>query len=155
MVQQIASLENKIFTDAWSYESIEDTLKYDYNMAYIAYFLEKEIEIRKISEVNYVNQKLLGYILANNIASETELLRIAVDEEYRGRGIAAKLMKCYLMDISKKCDNAFLEVRDSNLPARKLYEKFGYKIIAKRKKYYSNPSEDGIIYQKTFEKSED
>ena len=46
---------------------------------------------------------------------------------------------------SQKCNSITLEVRESNLPALKLYEKLGFKVAGKRKKYYSDNGEDALI----------
>jgi ribosomal-protein-alanine N-acetyltransferase len=39
-----------------------------------------------------------------------------------------------------------LEVRESNLPARRLYEKQGFREVGRRRNYYADPSEDAILY---------
>mgnify|MGYP002582415600 FL=1 len=45
-----------------------------------------------------------------------------------------------------------LEVRESNLAARRLYEKNGFEIVGKRKNYYEKPAEDAILMSKFFQK---
>ena len=44
-----------------------------------------------------------------------------------------------------------LEVRESNLAAISLYEKLGFKVEGKRKNFYRDPQEDGLIMTKRFE----
>ena len=48
-----------------------------------------------------------------------------------------------------QADSLFLEVRESNTAARKLYEKLGFRETGRRKAYYSNPIEEAILYSKT------
>jgi len=45
-------------------------------------------------------------------------------------------------------DAIFLEVRESNTGARRLYEEFGFRETGRRKAYYTNPSEDAVLYSK-------
>ncbi|MGZ7144902.1 GNAT family N-acetyltransferase, partial [Streptococcus pyogenes] len=47
--------------------------------------------------------------------------------------------------LSGRSEPVFLEVRESNKAARGLYEKFGFKKVGLRKKYYQNPVEDAVL----------
>ncbi|MBO5509588.1 MAG: GNAT family N-acetyltransferase, partial [Lachnospiraceae bacterium] len=96
----------------------------------------------------------VGYLLYNEIGDETELLRIAVDKRYRGRHIASELLSIYKDKTTGKCSRGLLEVRSGNVIARRLYEQAGYKVLSIRKNYYSNPSEDGIVYEIILELAE-
>ena len=84
----------------------------------------------------------LAYIFYLENADEMEILRIGVVPEKRGRGIAASLIST----LAKKGKNIILEVRESNIPARKLYKKCGFTEIGKRKNYYNN-GETAVIYR--------
>jgi ribosomal-protein-alanine N-acetyltransferase len=44
-------------------------------------------------------------------------------------------------------DSVFLEVRESNVAARSLYEKAGFEQEGRRKSYYTNPMEDAVLYR--------
>ena len=69
-------------------------------------------------------------------------------KEYQHRGFGYQLMQKFLQEaFEKQGQTIFLEVRQSNLPAIALYEKCGFKQIAKRKNYYQHPVEDAWIYQ--------
>jgi len=74
---------------------------------------------------------------------------LKLKEKFRRKGLGSKLMK-YIINISSamKIKNIFLEVRASNYSALKFYEKFGFKKIGSRKKYYSN-SGDAVVMVKT------
>jgi ribosomal-protein-alanine N-acetyltransferase len=88
------------------------------------------------------NGQLAGFLVWRDIAGESEILNLAVDPAFRRRGIAAALLA------SLPPQRVFLEVRASNLPARQLYEKAGFRAIAIRRSYYHNPPEDGIVMER-------
>ena len=80
------------------------------------------------------------------IAFEGELLRIALRPEYRGRGLAKKLMDQLVeYSIHNSVKSLFLEVRNSNGTARNLYSSYGFIETGIRKNYYKNPQEDAVV----------
>lgn len=72
---------------------------------------------------------------------EWELLNLAVAPAFRRRGIGAALIA------GIPPGRIFLEVRESNAPARALYENQGFRLLGRRKRYYKNPEEDGIVME--------
>lgn len=142
ILESVANIEKEAFVDFWSEHSLEESLQYDYNKLLIA----KEIR-GSVTEI-------VGYLLYNEIGDETELLRIAVDKRYRGRHIASELLSIYKDKTTGKCSRGFLEVRSGNVIARRLYERAGYQTLSIRKNYYSNPPEDGIVYEIMLELTE-
>ena len=54
--------------------------------------------------------------------------------------------------MKNKCEFISLEVRKSNIPAIKLYEKFGFEKVGTRKDFYRKPQEDALIYTLFFDK---
>lgn len=162
LIEQIAGLERKTFSDAWTCAGIEDTFRYDYNVIFV---VETESQgssgsglrisvYRGGDDLSVMRQprdkELVGYLISNVIAEETELLRIAVSEDVRCRGIGRSLMREYMDYMAKLCEKSFLEVRDNNIAARKLYESLGFNAISIRKNYYGNPVEDAVIYEYEF-----
>ena len=151
IISQIAALEEKIFSDGWGFDSIKHTLECDYNSIYVIWKDEDSLYIEDVRFASDFSCKDIGgYLISSHIADETELLRVAVGEEYRGCGYGKKLVLDYLSRMGTSCESGFLEVRDSNQVARRLYESCGYKKIAIRKNYYKAPNEDGVVYQITF-----
>lgn len=73
---------------------------------------------------------------------EWELLNIAVDPAWRGRGVGRALIDAL------PAGRVFLEVRESNANARRLYEQCGFAVIGKRRRYYQHPAEDGIVLER-------
>ena len=75
------------------------------------------------------------------------ILRIGIKKEYQGRGFGKKLLKELLEILKEKGIKAvFLEVRENNAPAIRLYEKNGFRVLGKRRGYYSG--EDALIMEK-------
>ena len=92
---------------------------------------------------------LLGFLIARRLPSEWELENLVVEPVARRQGIGAHLLQELLHRAQQdKSDAIFLEVRDSNVAARRLYEKLGFTQNGRRRDYYSNPSEDAVLYSK-------
>ena len=70
----------------------------------------------------------------------------AVDPRWRRRGVGERLLLALLdLAVARQAREATLEVRLSNLPARKLYEKHGFRPVGIRPRYYSDNGEDALI----------
>ena len=94
---------------------------------------------------------IAGYIVARETAGELHINNVAVRPEYRRRGIGAALLGRVLQEACRrKAKAALLEVRSANLAAQKLYEKHGFKAIARRSDYYSEPREDAVVMSLVF-----
>lgn len=90
-----------------------------------------------------VDERLAGFAVARRTAGdEIEILNVAVDRPFQRRGIARRLIGEL---IGQNPGTAFLEVRQSNLAARKLYHSLGFQVIAVRPDYYSGPVETAIV----------
>jgi len=86
---------------------------------------------------------------------------VAVAKAARRLGFGATLVNVFLrshfcskneMQISEvSVKSVFLEVRESNLAARKLYEKLRFKSVGRRTSYYREPQEDAIVYRYSFQ----
>lgn len=88
----------------------------------------------------------VGYITASSVASESEILRIAVSKSHRGLGIGGVLLDAFIEERRTKGDEViFLEVRRSNAPAVSLYRSRGFTVYAERANYYKNPTEDALL----------
>ena len=113
-----------------------------------------EIENRPISNPYVIIyrplEKIIGYIIYWHIRNEVQISNIAISPEYRQLGVGEGVLRKILLEMRhKEAEFVFLEVRPSNLSARRLYEKLGFAILGLRKGYYRNPSEDAIIMGKS------
>jgi ribosomal-protein-alanine N-acetyltransferase len=94
---------------------------------------------------------IVGYIVARETAGELHINNVAVRAAYRRRGIGAALLGRVLEEARRrKANAAFLEVRSANVAAQALYEKNGFKAIARRADYYSEPREDAVVMSLVF-----
>jgi ribosomal-protein-alanine acetyltransferase len=91
---------------------------------------------------------LLAFLVARHLTSEWELESIVVAPEAQRKGIGKKLLTALLARAKEtNSESVFLEVRESNAAARKLYEKTGFERTGQRKSYYINPTEDAVLYR--------
>ena len=96
---------------------------------------------------------LLGYVWARFVLDEGEIGNIAVAPEHRRCGVGAALLGALFAESERRGAAVLrLEVRGSNLAARRLYEKNGFETVGKRKNYYEKPAEDAILMSKFFQK---
>lgn len=90
--------------------------------------------------------KLAGYIVARMGADELHINNVAVREPYRRLGIGRALLDRILAEGKRsEVPRAFLELRAGNTAALALYEDCGFRITARRSKYYSEPVEDALV----------
>ena len=92
----------------------------------------------------YDNKEILGFIHLTVINKEIDIINIIVKDTHRNKQIGTKLLK-YVLNIYNN-HIFYLEVKEDNINAIKLYEKFNFKIINKRKKYYND--KDALIMKK-------
>jgi ribosomal-protein-alanine N-acetyltransferase len=94
--------------------------------------------------------RLAGFLVSRQVGpavgvipAEREILNVAVDPLFRRLGVATALIQ------QEKLRKAvlYLEVRESNSPAKKLYEKLGFLPVGYRKDYYQFPTEAAVVMQ--------
>lgn len=111
---------------------IVDILQSEFNVKYSKNDYSKEY-------VYILNNEVVGFIIYEYIYDRIELDYIYVLPNKRKEGIASSLI-AQMIDFASQVNslNITLEVNENNLPAIKLYEKFGFKVCAIRDKYYKN-----------------
>ncbi|HEX5229524.1 MAG TPA: GNAT family N-acetyltransferase [Bryobacteraceae bacterium] len=86
---------------------------------------------------------IAGFLVSRSIADkEREILNIAIHPDFRRLHIASELLQ---NELSRWPGTHFLEVRESNIAARRLYEGLGFVAVGERPAYYDNPQETGIV----------
>jgi ribosomal-protein-alanine N-acetyltransferase len=92
------------------------------------------------------DSKVVGMVDVWLIQEEAHIATLAVHPDYRGNGIAADLLSKVLFEAYKLgAQRAMLEVRESNLAARTLYEDFGFVTVSRRRRYYRDNNEDALL----------
>jgi [ribosomal protein S18]-alanine N-acetyltransferase len=94
-------------------------------------------------------RRVVAYAAVWMVVDQAELGDIAVAAEWRRRGIARRLIDTVLEHVGRRgVREIFLEVRPSNHEARRLYERYGFEAIGRRKNYYSSPREDALVLRR-------
>lgn len=133
-IPEIGNIERLCFPSPWTSQLFALELKRE-GFAY--YWI---IELK---------DKVVGYAGYWKIQDEAHIVTFAIHPLYRGRGLGKILLDYILKDIQNRgIKKVTLEVRESNKVAQRLYEKFGFKKIAIRPRYYQDKNEDAFIYWK-------
>jgi ribosomal-protein-alanine N-acetyltransferase len=132
---EMADLEKQCFSLPWSYSTI---------------YAELQNPVARVFGA-FIGGRLAGYAGMQIILDEGYITNIATAPECRRMGVADKLMT-ELLALAEARKLAFmtLEARESNSPARLLYEKYGFVVTGKRKGYYDEPKEDAILMTREF-----
>lgn len=129
-MEQAAGIDAACFSESWSFHVLRESFKNPWNLFYVA----------------DDGGILAGYGAACAVAGEGEIQRIAVLPAFRRHGLGRELLEELGKALHEKGAGAVtLEVRKSNVPARKLYISAGFREEAVRKDYYRNPKEDAVI----------
>ena len=111
--------------DGWSEKALSESLD---NESIKSFVLEDENDV--IAFASYL------------VADDAELVFIVTDKTKLRKGYGKYLLGETLDILNLPC---VLEVRESNIPAIKLYEKMGFAVLGKRKKFYSFPEDDAVV----------
>jgi [ribosomal protein S18]-alanine N-acetyltransferase len=140
-IAAIAVIEQSCFADPWSAESFRRLLHVPPAIFLVALFPPEPA--------------IVGYIIAFAVDRDAEVLNVAVDPKYRGRGLAGQMVDAVLIQLGARGVRAvFLEVRESNAAARSLYASRGFREIGRRAKYYRRPVEDALVLRRFTEVAE-
>lgn len=108
------------------------------------------MDMQTTALVSVLGEQVSGCIFGVIVAGEAEILNLAVDPVHRRKGFGRQLVRQILAEWQKRSvQRIFLEVRESNSGAIKLYEELGFRLVGRRKKYYSAPEEDALVLERT------
>ena len=135
-VPQVALLEKICFQDPWSENSVASELNNKLALWLVA--LDGDV--------------VAGYVGSQTVLGESDMMNLAVHPDYRRKGIAQALVHVLIGELKLLDSHCLtLEVRESNDPAKELYEKLGFVQVGRRPNYYRNPREAALILRKEWE----
>lgn len=89
---------------------------------------------------------VLGYVIAHHALDEAEILNLGVGRAQQRQGIGRALVQGMLAQLRQRgVVKVFLEVRESNTAAQRLYEALGFAQVGRRRRYYRLPIEDAVV----------
>jgi ribosomal-protein-alanine N-acetyltransferase len=99
--------------------------------------------------------RVIGYLCLWEIADELHITNIAVHPSFRRQGVGRALLGGVLDDArERRLRLVVLEVRPSNTEARTLYERFGFRVIGRRRGYYYDTGEDALVMEADLQASQ-
>ena len=138
---------NKMTKDDVEYVvKIEEEAYGKHHWAKSSFYDEMSNNLAKYYVAKAVNGEIVGYAGTWHIIDEGHITTIAVKNGYLRKHIGEAIMKSIIDDCYKNnIKYMTLEVRVSNEPAIKLYEKYGFQSLGTRKGYYQDNNEDALI----------
>lgn len=101
-------------------------------------------------------EKLVGYAVVWFAGPEAELGDLAVAVASRGRGVGSALVERVLEEATgRDVTEVYLEVREGNEAARRLYERHDFEVVNRRVNYYADPVEDALVMCRRLTRTED
>jgi ribosomal-protein-alanine N-acetyltransferase len=127
----VAAIESQVSIEPWSEKLFADCILVGYSCWVVA-----------------IEQTVIGFGLLSCAAGEAHILNVAITSNWRQQGLGRALMQ-HLVQVATElnADIIYLEVRESNTIARKLYQDLAFIEIGRRKGYYpkdNNSREDAI-----------
>jgi ribosomal-protein-alanine N-acetyltransferase len=161
MLSAVLELDNLCFGGLWTLEGYQRELDSP-NSVLLGLFLEDsgqgdkgtrgQGDKEKINEnsppllVSPSPPHLLSMGCFWEIVDEAHITLLAVDPRYQRQGLGQAMLFALIAEaVDRGLERATLEVRDSNQSALSLYQKFGFKIAGRRRRYYKDTNEDALI----------
>ena len=137
-LDQIVAIEEAAFSNPWTRQMyIRELENPDVSFLYV---------MRVSHEGPGGQSEIVGFCAFWLVLDEIHINNVAVRREFQGRGFGTALLEHVLrVGADRGADRATLEVRRSNGPARRLYERLGFEVAATRPNYYVSPPEDALI----------
>lgn len=142
-LDEVAEVEHEAYEFPWSRGNFEDSLRNGYFGICM----------------RHVSGALVGYCVLMPVVDEMHLLNLCVAPQVQGTGAGLALLReAVRITRGKDLLGLLLEVRPSNVRALRLYERFGFTTIGRRKNYYParrHGREDALVMRYTFSKEGD
>ena len=139
------SIEPMTFDDLPAVQAIE---RASFTTPWPTHAYQAELETNKLARYLVVRagREVVAYAGIWLMVDEAHITTFAVAPAWRRRRIGERLLVAALdLSVERGAREATLEVRLSNVPARRLYEKYGFRPVGIRPRYYSDDHEDALI----------
>lgn len=134
-IDAVLAIEHASFTSPWT----KEMYLAEYENTGVSYFYLAKTPLGEI----------IGFCSFWRVLDELHVNNLAVTPAHRRAHVATALLARVLEDGAKLgARRATLEVRHSNEPAQRLYERFQFTVAGIRRGYYSNPVEDALVLWK-------
>lgn len=131
-LRDVDALQRRSFTNAWGADALQWELAHT--------------DVARLYLMRSAGGALVAYCACWIVFDELHINSLAVDAPWRRQGLARRLMAWVFQDaVAGGALGATLEVRESNVAARLLYEHLGFRVEGVRRYYYQDPREDGLI----------
>jgi ribosomal-protein-alanine N-acetyltransferase len=128
----VDALQRRTFTNAWGAEALKWELTHT--------------DVARLYLMRSPDGVLVAYCACWMVFDELHINSLAVDGPWRRQGLARRLLRAVFQDASAGgAHGATLEVRQSNVAARLLYEHLGFHVEGVRRDYYQEPREDALV----------
>jgi tRNA threonylcarbamoyl adenosine modification protein YeaZ/ribosomal-protein-alanine acetyltransferase len=128
----VAALQQSTFTNPWAADAIRWELE--------------NTDVARLYVMREPGGALVGFCACWMIFDELHVNSFAVTPSWRRRGAATRLLRTVFAEaLASGATSATLEVRASNVAARRLYEKLGFSVEGIRRDYYQAPREDALV----------
>lgn len=132
-IPQVLEIERVFYPAPWSETAFANEMTSEVSVALVA----------------LAGESVAGYVVGWIVADQLHVANIAVSPGHQRRGIGNGMMTWLLEEaVRRGCASSSLEVRESNRAARSMYSRLGYRPVAVRTAYYSNPAEDAVVMLK-------
>lgn len=139
-IDGMTEVESLCFDDPWTRRAFEDELK---NAAAVY-----------ITAVDEKDNSVVGYAGMWLMVDAADITNVAVHPKWRRQGMASQMLSLLVKIADEKgMDSITLEVRESNLSAKALYESLGFKVCGLRKRYYRD-RENAVIMTRMLKNDE-
>ncbi|MEP6935480.1 MAG: ribosomal protein S18-alanine N-acetyltransferase [Nitrospirota bacterium] len=136
----ILQIEEACFSSPWTSKMLEAELS---GNPFAHFLLAKQVP-----QVSDGSVSVIGYLCFWVVFEEVRLMNLAVVESMRRKGIArALVMQALEAGLAQSARCAVLELRASNHAAHALYRSQGFRDVATRPTYYTNPIEDALLME--------
>jgi ribosomal-protein-alanine N-acetyltransferase len=128
-VAQVAPIERAVFSDPWSERDLSECVR-----SRVPFLVAVE------------SGGVVGYVIAQHALDEAEILNLGVEPTRQRQGVGRALVQAMLAQLRDAgVATVFLEVRESNAAARRLYAALGFAHVGRRRGYYRLPPEDAVV----------